>query len=300
VLTNAVGVEPLCVAPPLCSPRWMYRSPSFSGLSFNFAVRSTDFRLGHLLESVLSPLRAEVEPEHWYSLVKLPDGRVDLLRDEWTVARLSDSSCAAAWLLWDLNRAVVESSAEHLLFHAGGVQAGCAGVLLPAPAESGKSTLVAGLVRAGLGYLSDEVVALSMRDAMLLPYPKALVVKEGSFEALAGLEPFVDPRHLEIPRSQWQLLPWQIHGGFAGAPCKPRFVVVPRYESSATTRLRPLPAVEAFLALATNAVNLDVHAGRGLELLGQLAQDCDCFELEMSDLDLACRLVLDLVDKGCS
>lgn len=273
----------------------MYRSPAFSGLSFRFAIRCTDFCAGHFLESILSPLRAPSEPEHWYSLVGLPDGRVDLLRDDTTIARLSDTRSAVAWLLWDLNRSVVESTSEHMLFHAGGVEARGRGVLLPAPAGSGKTTLVAALVRAGLGYLSDEVVALSTTDQELLPYPKAMAVKQGSFDALAYLEPFVDPRFAGLSGDQWHLLPAQVREGAVARACEPRFVVVPRYVPDVPATLTPMPAADAFLALVTSAVNLDRHGSRGARLLADLVEHCECYRLELSDLEDACRLMLTLV-----
>lgn len=69
---------------------------------------------------------------------------------------------------------MVDASGDHLLFHAGAVQGANGGVMLPGVSGSGKSTLVAGLVRGGLGYLSDEVVAVSLSEPLMLPYPKAI------------------------------------------------------------------------------------------------------------------------------
>ena len=63
---------------------------------------------------------------------------------------------------------------------------------MPAASGSGKSTLTAGLARAGLGYLSDELVALELDGAVpgrLLPYPKPITVKPGSFAVLADMDP---------------------------------------------------------------------------------------------------------------
>ena len=50
------------------------------------------------------------------------------------------------------------------------------------------------------------------------------------------------------------------------------------------------------MTLALNAVNLIRHETAGAEALGRLAAGCECFSLRISDLDQACRLVLDLVD----
>ena len=47
--------------------------------------------------------------------------------------------------------------------------------------ESGKTTLVAGLVLAGLRYLTDEAVAIRPADGGITPFPKALSVDHGSW-----------------------------------------------------------------------------------------------------------------------
>jgi hypothetical protein len=82
-----------------------------------------------------------------------------------------------------------------------------------------------------------------------------------------------------------------------GRACKPGIVVVPRYVAGAGTALTALSATEAFFALAVNAVNLVPHGSVGTQALGRLAAMCPCFALTMSDLDEACRLVLELVDQ---
>ena len=88
-----------------------------------------------------------------------------------------------------MNRAAADAGADNLLFHSGAVEADGTGVLLPGASGSGKSTLTAGLVRAGLGYLTDELAALHMTSGKLVPYPKPITVKPGSFAALADIGP---------------------------------------------------------------------------------------------------------------
>jgi len=45
-------------------------------------------------------------------------------------------------------------------------------------------------------------------------------------------------------------------------------------------------------------VNLVDHGSAGTRALGRLARGCRCFSLTFSDLDEACRLVLELVAAG--
>ena len=87
-------------------------------------------------------------------------------------------------------------------------------------------------------------------------------------------------------------------GRAIGTPCVPGFVIVPHHDAGAETTLTPLSDTQAFFALALNAVNLVAHGSAGTRALGRLAQGCPCFSLTFSDLDEACRLVLELVAAG--
>ena len=216
-----------------------------------------------------------------------------------TVALDQRPGDAVGWVVWDVNRSTAEAGGSHLLFHAGALEAGGAGVLVPGASGSGKSTLVAGLARAGLGYLTDELAAVEMASGRLLPYPKPITVKPGSFVALADMDP---DRDLARDRSaiawsgeEWQVAVGEGTGRRIGGPCEPGLVIVPRYDPSARTELTPLSDTDAFFALALHAVNLIPHGATGSAALGRLAAQCRCFALAMSDLDEACRLVLGLV-----
>jgi hypothetical protein len=171
------------------------------------------------------------------------------------------------------------------------------GVLLPGASGSGKSTLVAGLVRTGLGYLTDELSALNMASGRLLPYPKPITVKPGSFAVLSDIGPDACPASGSRPWAgqEWQVAVGEGTGRRIGTPCVPGFVIVPRYDAGAETTLTPLSDTQAFFALAVNAVNLLAHGSAGTRALGNLARGCRCFSLIFSELDDACRLVLDLV-----
>ena len=182
--------------------------------------------------------------------------------------------------------------------HAGGVEAGGTGVLIPGGSGSGKSTLVAGLVRAGLGYLTDELAALDMASGKLDALPQAdhREVRELRGALRHGPDVSRGPGHGPWAGKEWQLAVGEGTGRRVGGPCEAGFVVVPRYDATAETGLTPLSATQAFLALAVNAVNLIPHGSAGTRVLGRLAVRSRCFSLTVSDLDVACRLVLELVE----
>ena len=281
----------------------VHRTPNLRALSYRFAVRSDDERLGRRVDALLAGLRDPVETapvEHWYSLTAADDGRpapFDVWRDGEVLARGQQPGDALGWVVWDVNRAAAEAGGDHLLFHAGGIEADGTGVLLPGASGSGKSTLVAGLVRAGLGYLTDELAALDMASGRLVPYAKPITVKPGSFAVLSDMDPDVG---LEPGAAVGG--PRVAGGGRGGHGTSDRATLRARASSwcpattpAPQTALTPLSDTEAFFALALNAVNLIPHGSEGTRALGRLAKGCRCFSLTMSDLDDACRLVLDLV-----
>ena len=286
---------------------WAHRTPNLNGLSYRFSVRADDRRLGHLVDVALGGLRDAGEgppAEHCYSLTASEGvvGTVDVTRDGEVVARGQRNGDAVGWVVWDVNRAAAEASGDHLLFHAGALEAGGIGVLVPGPSGSGKSTLVAGLARAGLGYLTDELAALDRASGELLPYPKPITVKPGSFTALSDLDPAAG---LGPGPGSWAGEEWQVPAGAGtgiriGRACQPGVVVVPRYDAGAETALTPLTETEAFFALAANAVNLLPLGAAAIAVLGRVAAGCRCCALTMSDLDEACRLVQGLVTEAAA
>ena len=286
-----------------------YCSPGLTALSYRFSICCDDAALAAHISSLLSSLHdaggdagTDADPApHCYTLTASPaqPGAVDVRRDGELVQSGLAPGVAVGWLVWDVNRVAAELSAEHLLFHSGGVEASGVGILVPAASGSGKSTLTAGLVRAGLGYLSDELVALELDGAAgaarlgrLLPYPKPITVKAGSFGVLADMA----PDQMAGPGDDEWLVPvGPGTGRRIGVACEPGYVVVPRYDPSAETALVALSETEAFLTLALHAVNLLPHGQAGSEALGALASGCACYSLAFSDLGAACALVLDLV-----
>lgn len=293
-----------------------------AGLSHHFVVCCDDATLGRYVENLLGSLRlidassAATAPAR-YELTRASTsvsasasaggaggaggGRWDLHRDGDVVVLETSPGGAVATLVWDVNRLAAERSGQHLLFHSGGLEApGGIGILVPAASGSGKSTLTAGLAQAGLGYLSDELVAFELDGAVpgrLLPYPKPVTVKPGSFSVLAAMDPgpFEHGWFGAGAVGEWQVPVGNGTGRRVGAPCRPGYVIVPRYDPSAGTALTRLSETEAFFSLALHAVNMLPHGADATAAIGRLAADCECYTLAMSDLDAACALVLGLV-----
>ncbi len=263
-------------------------APVYAGLSFCFGVRCAQDDLARELDGALAPLRTDAEPSHWYTLVRTANGEVEVLLDGVAVVRARDGWWASRWLMWHVNRAVVDATCEHLLLHAGAVVTRGAGVLIPGAPGAGKSTLVAGLVQRGCGYLTDEVVALAGDPPVVLPYPKALALSARSMDAVnaepAGTVPLKG-------KGKRQVVADRLRRGAVAGPAPVRVVIVPRYCAGATTELEAMDPTEALVSLVTNAVNLEHHGVGGIATLAVLAESGACFRLYYADLDDAWRVL---------
>ena len=207
--------------PPCSRPRTSIRSRGrtrpgpYRAIAHDFVVRTYDPALGEYLGAVLDPFSVdasdgdgEVEVPA-YSVVDRGDAtknRYALYFGRERLALTPSGSFVVATLLWHVNRRAVESGDEFVLVHAGAVEWGGRAAIFPAPMESGKTTLVAGLVRAGARYLSDEAAAIDPHTLEVHPFPKSLTVGVGSWEVLADLTPVVDP---EVTR-RYLLTEWHV------------------------------------------------------------------------------------------
>jgi|SRR5271166_2951990 len=67
----------------------------------------------------------------------------------------------------------IEACTEFLWLHAGAAARGGLAVLFPGPSMRGKSTIVSRLLSLGWTYLGDEMIALSIENGKVYPFPQA-------------------------------------------------------------------------------------------------------------------------------
>jgi hypothetical protein len=206
---------------------------------------------------------------------------VSLYRDGHAVLRRVPEDLAVAQLAWEVNRGVVEEAGNRMLLHAAAAERDGRIVILAGPEGSGKSTLVAALVRSGLRYVTDETVAVPLPVGTIVPYPKPIALHET--EQCQRLVPPQAIRPDAVATS----------GGNARL-----LVLLAGYQPGSGPIARSISRAEAAVALAAQAFNFrDLGPGR-LDALAEVVRACDCYRLEVGDLDGACRLVLDLFESA--
>ncbi len=198
----------------------------------------------------------------------------------------------ATLLAWVINTNAVETLATNfLLFHAGAVALQHVGIILPGRSGSGKSTLTAALVAQGCAYFSDEAAVISPTCGSILPFAKAIKLEPDSLPVLRSRYPTLAhdndfsqrTTYLRPPDSSWP-----------HAPVQPSFVVFPRYQAGAETRIESLSRSEGFARLMDHAFSRNNHGADGVRQVVRLLEGSTCHELTIGDLDDAVNLVLEL------
>lgn len=129
---------------------------------------------------------------------------------------------------------VAEFAPQRVFVHAGVVGWKGQAILLPGRSMSGKSTLVAELVKAGAEYYSDEFAVLDRRG-QVHPFTRPLSLRQGHHRG-----------PLRVPAEEL--------GKVGVAPLPVRWIVVSRYQRGARWRPRRVSPGLAVLDLLDNAV----------------------------------------------
>lgn len=179
----------------------------------------------------------------------------------------------------DLRLYVAERATRRVFVHAGVVSWEGRAILIPGRSFTGKTTLVAELVRAGATYYSDEYAVLDARGRVH-PYARALAVREGD-----GLR--------RMRRTVEEL------GGHAGeGPLPVGLVVVTRYESGGRWRARRLTPGEGVLEMLSNTVSARRSPERALNVLSKVADRAAILYGTRGEAPLAAASILKTL--GCS
>jgi hypothetical protein len=167
-------------------------------------------------------------------------------------------------------------------------------VLLPARMESGKTTLVAGLVQRGFGYLTDEAAVIDPVTLRVSPFPKPLTIDEGSWSVLPELRPERSADVEPLVSRQWHVDPRSIRSDALAADSEVVCIVSPQYVAGATTALRAMSKADALVLLCESTFYLDRHRRTGFDALGELVRRTPTFQLVIGDLESACHEIITL------
>ncbi|HKR01453.1 MAG TPA: hypothetical protein VJT09_12320 [Pyrinomonadaceae bacterium] len=237
---------------------------SFTSYGVRVGVRVNTPAALRLIESYFppgwKPSPARVV-ERLYSFVLGSDGtevprgvrRFNLLyRDLARLARTRDVEEALEMFETDLQLHVATEARRRVFVHAGVVGWKGRAIIIPGRSYTGKTTMVAELVKAGATYYSDEYAVLDERGRVH-PFARPLQIRE------AGTR-------------RQQRFPVKTLGGKAGVkPLPVGLVVATRYKSGARWRPQQLSAGRGVLELLSQTVSARNQPGKAFAALQRVA-----------------------------
>lgn len=174
---------------------------------------------------------------------------------------------------------VAARSRRGVFLHAGAVAWQGRAIVLPGASRSGKTTLVAELVKAGAGYLSDEFAVI--RGDRVVPYPKTLSVRD--------------------PREQGRQKPLGVSalgGRQERQPIPVGLVVLAEFERGTPWRARTLPPGRALLSLLAHAVPARIAPREVLAALGTLVRSAPVLRARRGEAREAARRILAWMERA--
>lgn len=177
-----------------------------------------------------------------------------LFRDSGEVASSLDPDYIARLLGHTLIVCLTETSSRRVFLHAGAVGWRGRGLLLPGPGWSGKSSLVAELVRAGADYYTDDVAVLDRQGRVHF---------------------FGNPLRLRDPDSSGKTeYPAESLGGDNGGdPLPVTTILLTRHQPEVRFRPTVLSRGRGILALLAHAQGVRAHPEQVLDMLQGLGSD---------------------------
>lgn len=259
-----------------------------AGFSFKTYGLSIGVRASHpaWLERVYEHLPQRWEPaksarvERIYSFITGGEGRAKVKRfsmlyaDHVRIARTMDVEQVFETFESDLRLVVAEFARHRVFVHAGVVGWKGKAIVVPGRSYTGKSTLIAELVKAGATYYSDEYAVFDSRGRVH-PYHKPLEMRD------------------EGETRQSKISVEEIGGRAGNKPLPVGMVLMTQYKAGAKWRPRKLSAGEGVLGLLSHTVSARRDPEKALATLQQVTAAAEVLKGSRGDAGQFSRSILD-------
>lgn len=215
------------------------------------------------------------EPEQlWRVRRQSPGWRA--YRDRALLGGSLDLATTTELMLSDLELWVAEHARARIFVHAGCVVVDGRAILLPGRSMTGKSSLVAALVRAGASYYSDEYAVLDSRG-VVRPYARDLSLRTPQ----GGT-----PRRLP---------PAELGGTVGTGPRPVGLVAVLSYRAGARWSAKPVSRGHAILRLLENTVPARSRTHAALDALEHATADCLAVEGARGEAEATAKRLIRMI-----
>lgn len=206
-----------------------------------------------------------------------------------------------------LNWQVASACKQYLMFHAGVVAKDGVGLIMPAASGSGKSTLAAGLSYRGWQLHSDEFGLLDLESEELVPYPRAVSLKNESIPVMKNWVAQSHENHLDYFTEEFEGTP-------KGTICymrptiesintmhvrtRPNVVILPVFDPASKPEIRPVTKTMAFFRTVMSSANYGDIGADAFRAISNLIDNARVCEIIYPTLDDAVKLVEEFVGEG--
>lgn len=182
----------------------------------------------------------------------------------------------------ELEQTMIESAQGRLFVHAGAVGWRGRAILIPGSSHSGKTSLVAALLRAGASYFSDEYAVLDARGRVH-PYPRPLLVRRNGSRDVRVRADELGARVARRPLPVGLVLVAPHRAGAVWQPTRltPGHGVLALLRQTPAARRWPRSALSFLETIARQATVLEGRRGDAEEIVAWLRERVDdwaCFE----------------------
>ena len=125
------------------------------------------------------------------------------------IYRSSDYRYILEYIEYRIYTLLIDRLSNYYLIHAGVVALNDKAIVLPASSGGGKTTLIAGLIKNGFRYLTDEIGVIDPHTLEVYPFLKPLNMKIGSLPLFDNFEPemkLIDENQITIGCANLKLI----------------------------------------------------------------------------------------------
>lgn len=192
-----------------------------------------------------------------------------------------------------MNMQVALGERRHLLIHASAVERGGRAVIMPGDSGSGKSTLAALLGENGWRLLADEFVMIDMANDMVLPFPRAISLKNSAIPEMERR--IADPARFgpllrETPKGELRhLRPNPEAIARMDEPARPALILFPSFGLDPAAE--GMHKSELFVSLTEGSTNYIALGQTAFEALVRMVEDIPAARFTYPDSETGMAIV---------